>query len=522
MDPASMGITLFNGLMKFTAILQQRLDNTKSLDIDSARDDHQILNSWHETLAMGDYIGTVAKRWDVTSLSSLLNIRSVLDLLRCLCFALGSADLLLREMTGPLDAFVDDPKLGEHGVHSPGDVCGKKDILDQHFAKIYMAFIQLRQILDAHESLNDRTTSREPLYSIQSSFYNQPFDIMVEERYAEEIANQLGSINSDSDIYTLAVQEMAKQWVDDKLKPTSTTQDRGEAQSAVLTVLSSVLSAEMTYIEESVMNALQVEPLSYARLVELRDRVKKEIDRERDKRFSIALCGLVKAGWVRFASQKFAKFTPLLLASPRCSMLSWAACSSLPVVGTALSTLATLLLHRHIELPSTACPCRIQHVKGQSEPILTIDQEYFQNAIEELRSKKPIENDRFSFFDNQNAFDDLDPISVENSSKFKQYDYRIPGHASGDDDVKDLVHSNPLSGPSITHVLLPTQLMQVNDVIRLCSRLNLKLHPPDPNKWPRLEIEIEALRDKHLEGSFEVGPFFISVAISTDLPLMHS
>jgi hypothetical protein len=301
MDSASMGITLFNGLMRFMAVLQQRLDDAKlrfRSDIDSPKDVHRILDSWDATLEVGDYIRIIANRWDVASLSPLLNIPSILDLLRCLCNALGTADILFRHTMGVSDTLVGDPKLDEYGLPPPGIVRDKMDVLDQHRVKIRKAFTELRQILEISLILNDRSTGHGPLHSIQSSFYNQPFNIMLEECYAEEIANQLGSINSNNDIYTLAIQEMAKQWVEDKLRPASTIQDRGEVQSAVLTVLSSVLSAEITNIEESAINALQVEPLSYARLVELRDRAKKEIDRERVKRYSIALCGLVKAGCV--------------------------------------------------------------------------------------------------------------------------------------------------------------------------------------------------------------------------------
>jgi hypothetical protein len=44
---------------------------------------------------------------------------------------------------------------------------------------------------------------------------------------------------------------------------------------------------------------------------------------------------------------------------------------------------------------------------------------------------------------------------------------------------------------------------------------------PDPSNWPRLDIDIEALQDKQLEGSFEVGPFPSCVTIFTYLPLYN-
>jgi hypothetical protein len=94
-----------------------------------------------------------------------------------------------------------------------------------------------------------------------------------------------------------------------------------------------------------------------------------------------------------------------------------------------------LVLPTNLELPATACPCRIHHVKGKVKPTLTIDQEYFQDAIEKFRSNEPTDN----LGDDQSTFDDLDPTAVENPPKFMQAGYRIPGDACGDNDVKDLV-----------------------------------------------------------------------------------
>jgi hypothetical protein len=52
---------------------------------------------------------------------------------------------------------------------------------------------------------------------------------------------------------------------------------------------------------------------------------------------------------------------------------------------------------------------------------------------------------------------------------------------------------------------LSTQLEQVNDIVSLSCLLNVEMPLPDTSRWPRLEVEFEALRDEYLEGSFEVG-----------------
>ena len=40
------------------------------------------------------------------------------------------------------------------------------------------------------------------------------------------------------------------------------------------------------------------------------------------------------------------------------------------------------------ELPSTAWPCRVQHIEGQATPSLTVNPAPFQKVIEQLREKK--------------------------------------------------------------------------------------------------------------------------------------
>jgi hypothetical protein len=279
-----MGTTLFIGLWEF---IQRRCNNTNRPS-PSETDVSTPSHRWYELMVTGDYVMAKAKPPDMVPPPSLLKTPSVLNLLRGLLSVLGSADLLLQQMNG-----------------------GSTDseILDKHLKEAHKDFVELYITVLSHKpppSVEDQPTLHGPLQSIQSSFYASPFNITVEESYTEEIATQLTRINSDQDFYTLVIREMAKQWVDDKLKLAPTAQDRreaqrnvlGEAQSAVLTVLLSVLSSEMSNIKEGVVNALHVEPLSYARLVELRDRVKKEIDREREKRCSVAFCGLAKAGCV--------------------------------------------------------------------------------------------------------------------------------------------------------------------------------------------------------------------------------
>jgi hypothetical protein len=135
-------------------------------------------------------------------------------------------------------------------------------------------------------------TPRDQRAMLQASFYDRPFNIELEDSGVDEIAASI--IASDKDVYTLLIQDMAKQWVDVELQSEFTVQSLGRVQSTILTNLSKVLSAEMADIE----NAVGIQLQRYARMDELRNRADKEVERERSKKFSVAFCGLAKAGCV--------------------------------------------------------------------------------------------------------------------------------------------------------------------------------------------------------------------------------
>ena len=132
-----------------------------------------------------------------------------------------------------------------------------------------------------------------------------------------------------------------------------------------------------------------------------------------------------------------------------------------------------------LELPATAWPCRVRHVKGQLTAKLEIDAVYFQRAIDSLRthkfgammaeyqpSKEPdlistLQDELSSTATVQNNCDrdreavaeytkkreiynnwiDLQPTTKSNLRKFERIGYRIPDSASGDEHVRDLVRS---------------------------------------------------------------------------------
>ncbi|KAI5115402.1 hypothetical protein M0805_001500 [Coniferiporia weirii] len=200
----------------------------------------------------------------------------------------------------------------------------------------------------------------------------------------------------------------------------------------------------------------------------------KDIERERTRLFSVALCGMVKSGFDRKS---------LFLSA---------------VLGH--SVLPT------DELPSTAWPCRIQHVQGQTEPHLVLyppgATQIFQEGIEALRSKLSfVEEDNdwwgtedflygtehpgneMTQGDVESIWKDVAPATRANWEIYKQPNFLLPTEARGDANVNKL-------------------LAQMNDVVRLCRSFSVDFRAEGKN-WPVLTVEFDSLRDEALDGQFE-------------------
>ncbi|KAI5116211.1 hypothetical protein M0805_005927 [Coniferiporia weirii] len=197
----------------------------------------------------------------------------------------------------------------------------------------------------------------------------------------------------------------------------------------------------------------------------------KDVERERTRLFSVALCGMVKSGKSLF--------------------------------------LSAVLGHRVLpsdELPSTAWPCRIRHVPRQTEPHLVIcptnATPIFQRSIEALRSKFSLleaEDSRnglkdFPFGtkrarngptreDVKFIWKDIAPATRANWEIFKHPSFILPNEAHGDADVYEL-------------------LAQMNDVVRLCRSFGVDV-PVEGKNWPTITVEFDSLRDEILDGEFE-------------------
>jgi hypothetical protein len=97
---------------------------------------------------------------------------------------------------------------------------------------------------------------------------------------------------------------------------------------------------------------------------------------------------------------------------------------------------------------------------------------------------------------------DLHPITCANLLKFEDPRFRLPSMAAGEQDVKNLVS---LIRFRVASLLIERhfQLGQLNDIVRLCQRFDLKFDTTGM-EWPLLTVEFSSLRGRRMDGIYEV------------------
>ena len=209
-------------------------------------------------------------------------------------------------------------------------------------------------------------------------------------------------------------------------------------------------------------------------------------------------------------------------------MRSWARRFSRQAVGSHDSCSHHPLLTIPTELPSTAWPCRVRHVEGQSVPELQFEAEPFIVALKKLQAHQygrkmqtyqpPPENvfeaplsDAPSELSEEEIllkaihshWVNLHDVTRENLLMFETPGFELPLMAIGDQYVKILVGFVPCwTGLCSTECYF--QLGQLNDIVRLCQRFDLKLDMSEVH-WPLLTVEFNSLRGLQMDGIYEVG-----------------
>ena len=172
-------------------------------------------------------------------------------------------------------------------------------------------------------------------------------------------------------------------------------------------------------------------------------------------------------------------------------------------------------------------PCRLRHVEGQTVPELHFRAEPFLVALKKLQShqygrkmqtyqpppgdvfevrlsdapSKPSEEEAL-LRTIHNQWIDLHTVTRDNLLKFEDLGFTLPGMASGEQNVKNLVSLTCCcTAPFSTERRF--QLSQLNDIARLCQRFDLRVEMSEAD-WPLLTVEFNSLHDHRLDGIYEV------------------
>jgi len=250
---------------------------------------------------------------------------------------------------------------------------------------------------------------------------------------------------------------IGKAWVDDHV-PTYDTQvrDLGALQTSLFELLWSGTVEQLK--RHSAYSAGDAErPEFEESFVELEKMLRDAIVRSKKQRFTVAFCGVVKAGKSLFLNALMGR-------------------AILPSDGEANDSCAIAILNIIAELPSTAWPCRLSHVEGQTVPELQFQAEPFLAALKELQTHQygrkmqtyepPTEErieapspgapseppeDEVILRRIHSQWVDLHAVTRENLLEFETPGFELPRAASGEQNVRNLVNQTNYTIIPVTH-----------------------------------------------------------------------
>ncbi|OBZ66418.1 hypothetical protein A0H81_13701 [Grifola frondosa] len=265
---------------------------------------------------------------EATLSSSLLDTAATDVSLRQLLAALLHARYSLDSRLNDFTARIAQPQI-------PSVVAPRPKFLISHINGLDATRVTIRTRLEEFQSLFQLHES------FRLRFSYQPFRISAKHLEGLQLVRKRYTFRFDAEWverYSSAMRSMAKLWVDDLIKK-ATIPSLGRTQASLLQHLQILVDGELPVFQNAY-------PETYNLLLGLQAGIKKEIARERKHKFIIAFCGMVKAGKSLFINALMGR-------------------SILP----------------SDELPSTAWPCRLRHVRGRREPFLRIDSAFFQTRI---------------------------------------------------------------------------------------------------------------------------------------------
>ena len=288
----------------------------------------------------------------------------------------------------------------------------------------------------------------QALDSVLHAFHAHPFSVSPEgdSRFNLPTLAILNRDNETATQYEKLARRIGKAWVDDRApKDNAQVRDIGALQTSLFELL---WSGTVEQLKRHIAHTADdpERPEFEKVLKELEVVLQESIVRSKKQRFAIAFCGMVKAGKSLFLNALMGR---AILPSDG---------------GSHNSRKHYPMLIITAELPSTAWPCRIRHVEGQTVPVLRYQVKPFLVALKRFRrhqygrkmqTYQPPSEDPFEAFDFDapsepseeetllrtihSQWIDLHAATRDNLLKFETPGFRLPRMANGEQNVKDLV-----------------------------------------------------------------------------------
>ena len=311
---------------------------------------------------------------------------------------------------------------------------------------ISQQWIGRRSSVDNVGNIQDR--DGQALNSVLQAFHIHPFAVSPE-RDARLNLPTLSIINHDQETATRhekLARQIGRAWVDDRVRKHNVqVMDIISLQTSLFELLWSGTVEQLK--GHSAYSADDPERPEFERaVVELERALQEAVVRSKKQRFVIAFCGMVNAGKSLFLNALIGR---AILPSDG---------------GSHDSRMYHPILTIIAELPSTAWPCRVRHVEGQTVPELQFQAEPFLVALEKLQAHQygqrmrtyqpPVENMFEALHSDvppqpsneeillraiHSQWIDLRASTRDNLLMFETPGWRLPRMATGEQNVKVLV-----------------------------------------------------------------------------------
>ena len=363
-----------------------------------------------------------------------------------------------RALNFVLNVLKANPRPGDH-QELIGDLKDATDEIslcrqnnERAFKLVWNLYVVAQQWTERHSSLdnvgNIQDRVGQALDSILHAFHDRPFAVAPEGDSRVDLST-FAILNHNHETATRhekLARRTGKTWVDDRVRRhNAQVKDIGALQTSLFELLWSGTVEQLK--RHSAYSADDPERPEFERAVEELERALREaIVRSKKPGFAIAFCGMVKAGKSLFLNALMGRAILPSDGEPHDPSTPH---HILSIIG---------------ELPSTAWPCRLRHVEGQTIPELQFQAEPFLDVLKKLQYHQygrkmqtyqtPPENmfgallsgapskptdDEILLGTIHSRWIDLFSVTRENLLKFETPGFKLPRMASGEQDVKVLV-----------------------------------------------------------------------------------